>query len=87
MYYIKIDNGSAYKIGISNNSVKRRFLKSELKRIEVLKVWEFDIGKNAFDKEQEILSQFKIHKYTGEPLLDKGNTELFICDVLGLDKC
>ena len=87
MYYIKIDNGSAYKIGISNNSVDRRFLKSELKRIEVLKVWKFDTGKDAFDKEQEILSQFKIHKYKGEPLLDKGNTELFICDVLGLDKC
>lgn len=84
LYYLKIDGGEAYKIGITNRSVNERFSNKDLEIIEVLETWKYPIGKDALDKEQEILRMYKNHKYEGE-LLESGNTELFTFDVLGLD--
>lgn len=85
LYYLSIDNGTAYKIGITNNSVERRFATSDLDKIKVLKIWEYPIGEDAYNTEQRILKEYKQYKYTGSPLLTSGNTELFSIDVFDLD--
>lgn len=86
MYYLKILGGQAYKIGITNGTIKTRFSRRERDIMEVLKVWHFPLGLDARDKEQEVLQLHKQHKYTGPALLTNGNTELFSIDVLGLDR-
>jgi len=86
LYYVKVNGGEAYKVGITSKSLKSRFTSEELSRIEVLQVIEFDTGKEAFEAEQTILKEYKEFKYVGEDLLVSGNTELFSIDVLNLDK-
>jgi len=86
LYYLKIDKGMAYKIGVTNNTIERRYIKKELNKIQVLKIWNYKTGKEAFNEEQRLLKKYISFRYTGSPLLERGNTELFNCDVLGLDK-
>jgi len=85
LYYISINNGQAYKIGITNRSVEERFLVADLKTITILKVWKYTEGLGALEEETRILRQYKEYKYQGPALLSSGNTELFIIDILGLD--
>ncbi len=85
MYYLKINDGEVYKIGITNRTVTARFNVYDLKKIEVLKVWEFKTGKDALEQEQRIKKDFAHAKYIGEPILNDGNTELFTHDILLLD--
>lgn len=85
LYYLSINNGEAYKIGITNKSIKDRFNSTDLKKITVLKEWEYPIGYDAYKAEQRILSMYKEFKYKGHDLLQSGNTELFTYDILGLD--
>lgn len=86
VYYLKVENKGkvAYKIGITNRTVKDRF-KSDMRYITVLKTWDFIKGKDARDMEREILINFKVYKWVDENLLDSGNTELFDRDILELD--
>ena len=58
---------------------------ADLKKITVLKEWEYPIGYDAYKAEQKILSMYKDFKYEGEAILATGNTELFTTDVLGID--
>ena len=85
LYYLSINNGEAYKIGITNKSVKDRFNSTDLKKITVLKEWEYPIGHDAYKTEQRILSMYKDFQYKGESLLATGNTELFTTNVLEID--
>ncbi len=85
LYYLKIEGGIAYKIGVTNHDVQTRFINKDLEKIEIIKTWVFDVGMDAYKKEQEILKQFKYAKYKGDDLLTSGNTELFNRDVLLLD--
>lgn len=82
LYYLSINNGEAYKIGITNRKIKDRYCKSDLMKIEVLKEWYFVNGIDAKRKEKKILTQFCSDLYTGEPLLNNGNSELFTHDIL-----
>ena len=90
LYYIAVttdDGDTLYKIGITNLSVKRRFLTEDLARIRIVKTWQFEVGYDAAEREAEILSQFTGDRYYGTDILvGAGNTELFTRDVLGLDK-
>lgn len=86
LYYLSINGGQAYKIGITNKSVKERFLARELNVIQVLATWEYSSGLDALNEEQRILKEFSTYKYTGPDLLESGNTELFTVDVLQLHK-
>lgn len=83
LYYLRV--GGAYKIGITNRTVLARFSPKDLEVITILKVWEFELGKDALAKEQWILKTFKNARYEGEPLLSSGNSELFNYDILGID--
>lgn len=85
LYYLKINGGQAYKIGITNKTVKERFNNSELQLIEIVKTWYFSDGTDAYNEEQRILKEFKEFKYIGADILASGNTELFTKDVLALD--
>ena len=87
LYYLKIiypNTPTLYKIGITNYTVKRRF-GSDMKYITILKEEIFQDGSIATEKEREILRKYKNKKYLGNPILQSGNSELFVCDVLGLD--
>ena len=85
LYYISIDNGCAYKIGVTNNTVEVRYSSSELTRIKIIKTWDYATGRDAFDEEQRILKSFNYAKLNNIKLLNTGNTELFQYDVLNLD--
>ena len=85
LYYLKVNGGQAYKLGITNKSVKERFSNSDLQIIEVLKTWYFEYGKECYAKEQKYLKEYYQYKYDKEPILESGNSELFNIDILGLD--
>lgn len=86
LYYIKIekDGNIVYKIGVTNNDVKKRF-KEEYKYITVVRSYWYENGQEAYDLEQSILRDYSYAKYTGDPILRSGNTEMFIDDVLMWD--
>jgi len=86
LYYLSINNGQAYKIGVTNLSIKQRYHKSDLDKITVIKIWNYELGKNAFRAEQSIIKEFSYARWDGDNLLARGgNTELFKFDILGLD--
>lgn len=89
LYYLRIDRLSdkpVYKIGITNRSVSERFRDPDEKsRITVVESWNYDVGKEALDRETEILRAYKNQRYKGPKILDSGNTEMFFEDVLELD--
>lgn len=82
LYYLKINDGEAYKIGITCKTINTRFSPQDLNKIEVIKYWEFKDGLSAYKAEQAILKRFSSFKYEGSPLLISGNTELFYKDIL-----
>ena len=89
LYYLAITTNDAdtrYKIGITNNTVAERFRGPDLARIRVVKTWRYAIGRSAAEREAEIKSQYAGDRYYGPNILRDGNTELFIHDILGLDK-
>ena len=84
LYYLCINNGQAYKIGITNRTIEERFSIEDRLKISVVAKWYFEIGKDARQREIEILRKHYINRYTGPDLLRNGNSELFKSDVLGL---
>lgn len=85
LYYIRIAGANVYKIGITNNSVNDRFLARDLDNIEIIKEWYYENGEEAYAREQKILQEFRDYRYSGDPILSSGNSEMFTIDVLGLD--
>lgn len=90
LYYLRVfryNQQPLYKIGITNRSIEDRFSdKEDRRRISVIQVREFKIGRDAYLEEQKILSKYKLYKYHGPDVLwGHGNSELFISDVLELD--
>ncbi len=83
LYYLKISNGLAYKIGITNRSVEERFI-GEMDQIEIIKIWHYEKGIDALKKENEILTKYADFLYLGSSILKSGNTELFYINILGL---
>lgn len=84
LYYLKINGGQAYKIGITNRTVNERFNNVDLKKIEIVKTWHYEIGAEAYEAEQKILNDYNKYMYLGINILQSGNTELFNSDILGL---
>ena len=83
LYYIY--SQGVYKIGVTNRTVIQRF--SHIKEpILVLKIWEYEIGYDAWREQQRILKEFKWAKHNGENVNGLGTTELFDRDVLNLDE-
>lgn len=87
-YYIKIETVDQilYKIGITNQSVKHRFGNPKDIKITSLQELYFDDGFDCLALERKILKEYREFQYKGLPILQNGNTEIFIKDVLNLDK-
>ena len=86
LYYLSINNGEAYKIGITNRTVKERYSSNDYRKIKIIKTWKYEFGNDARLREQEILNTFKYAKYEGTSLLEScTNKEIFSYDVLLLD--
>lgn len=83
IYYLKINDGEAYKIGITNRTVETRFSAEDLYKIEVLFTYPVDKGYKAYFVEQQLLKQHA-DKKCGSKLLQSGNTELFNQDCISL---
>jgi len=88
LYYLRVDTKAlpVYKIGITNRTVKLRYSAVDLLSITILHEEHFNVGADAYDKEQEILKAFASFKYTGPALLESGNTELFHSDILNKEQ-
>lgn len=84
LYYLSIDNGKYFKIGVTNRTVELRFSTKDLTKIEVVNTWEYVKGKDAYAREQELLNMFKEYKHVGADILDSGNSELFTVDIFNL---
>jgi ssDNA-binding Zn-finger/Zn-ribbon topoisomerase 1 len=81
LYYLNINNGQAYKIGITNRSVNERFTIKDLKSINVEFIHESSDGQRIFNLEKTILKRCAEFKYVGTHLLENGNTEVFSTDI------
>lgn len=80
LYYLSINNGQAYKIGITNRTVAERFLIKDLSSINVVFTIK-DEGQKILNTETSILKLYKELAYKGPDLLSSGNTELFNTDI------
>lgn len=84
LYYLSIDNGTYYKIGITNRTVTERFTNEDLQKIVILHEWHFPIGQHAYAKEQELLKLFSAYKANTTGILSSGNSEIFTLNILQL---
>lgn len=84
LYYFKIQN--VWKIGITNYTLKDRYYKRDRDLMSAIRIWEFELGSDAYQHEQTILKLNKEYQYTGDtPFTDgTGSTECFMCDIYKL---
>jgi hypothetical protein len=86
LYYIRfaLETGWIYKIGITRNTINRRFSRE---KTPFTVIWQqhYEDGRVAHEIEQEILRKHKKYQYRGNAL-QSGNTECFTHDVLKLDR-
>lgn len=85
LYYLSINDGQAYKVGITNRSVEERFSNTDLGKIKVLFTVEYLEGVHTLNEETRIKKEYTEFKYVGSALLKDGNTELFTKDILRKD--
>ena len=83
LYYLSIDNGAYYKIGITNRTVEARLSVGDFNRCSILFTKLYPHGADARQEERRVLSEFKDSIVT-TPVLHDGNTEIFTHDVLGV---
>jgi hypothetical protein len=86
VYYLRVLNPNGlpvYKIGITNRTIAKRYLDRDFEKVKVLKMWRRRHGTKAYAMEQRILEAYKADKYKGAALLNSGNGELFVRDILG----
>ncbi len=86
LYYLYFPDFQLYKIGITNRTIAKRFLREQNKYLVLMDEYSKD-GSIAQNKERDILQQFKADRYKGPKVLNDGNSELFVRDVLGLNPC
>lgn len=84
LYFIKIlDN--LYKIGITSKSLEERYTKKELSIITPIKQIQYEKLIEAYKEEQRILKEYSDFLYKGPPILNNGNSEIFITNILQID--
>jgi ferredoxin-like protein FixX len=81
LYCLKIKDKPIWKIGITNRTVEARFDNTDLANIEVIWTKRYENGQECYDQEQRLIKALEHIKYTGEPVLSSGNTELFTEDI------
>ena len=85
LYYFKIED--VWKIGVTNNTLKRRYLKRDRDRMTDIKVVRFKLGSEAYQQEQEIIKLNKTFLYTGPTPFTDGTrtTECFTKDIIQIE--
>jgi hypothetical protein len=73
LYYIRISE-NLYKIGITSRSLQKRYSADQIK--EVLFTKEYEDGLDAWNIERKILIDNMHIRYSGDPILHNGNTEI-----------
>lgn len=97
VYYVRLktEKGAFYKLGFTSlNSVEARLSRSNNGDEKLIdKVLLFSYHKNAYDLEQRLHSHFFKKRVFGQyggydsgPLHNNGQSELYVEDILGLDK-
>ncbi len=94
LYYLRVydpeqnDGNPLYKIGITNYTVKKRYqLTHDQEKIEELHIVDYPVGQEAKDHEAILKDVHRAYRYYGPKVLKAvGITEIYTCDVLGLDK-
>lgn len=89
LYYLEVITDSKellYKIGITIKPIEQRFTKKELSKINVINSTLYNTGKEAYEKEQYLLTKYKNYQYKGPKVLNSGNTELFTEDIMKLER-
>jgi hypothetical protein len=91
IYYLRITKGGNvyYKLGISQDIVNRmqslvRYT-TEL-RAEMIAYKEYPRRDMAERVERKLHKIFKDSRYTGSPILHNANSELYVIDILGIEK-
>lgn len=91
LYYIKFEScldKPLYKIGITNHEdIKIRIDGMRLNNsfsYKILKQYWFYIGEEARYLETILKSHFKEYRYFGDPIMNNGNSELFVEDIFSL---
>lgn len=71
-----------YKVGVTNNSISKRFKASERTKLNIIQEWElqFDIGSGAIELESLLLSQYKDY-LVNTGALSSGNTETLLIPI------
>jgi len=87
LYYVRFDLPSLtlWKIGITNRKVLKRFAGFKTKPV-ILWQHRWEDGHIAAREEKRILTGglYDQYRYTGDPLLESGNTECFTIDIMQL---
>lgn len=80
LYYVYFPTIGMWKVGVTMLSVSERF-SSEKLPYDTIEIIHFDLVKDAYNFEQEILRTFSTLRYTGPKLLRSGSTELLTKDI------
>ena len=82
LYYFNIKGTSIYKLGTTSQKINHRYRTSfDRSQIGEIFIKEFTTGREAYEAEQQLHSEFSEYRYTGPYLLSNGNTELFSSDI------
>ncbi len=89
LYYVKLATKTGeiyYKIGVTNKTALERLEKENHLEITILREIRYNTGKEAEDKEKDIIAKYKEFNVKNIKLLKNGgNTELYDYDILNLD--
>lgn len=86
-YYLKVRTKDivAYKIGITNHSIKKRYTLRDRAKIEVLYFLKMSSGYEARRLETYLKRKYSEFRYQGKNILKDGNSELYDKDILKYD--
>lgn len=74
-----------YKVGISNRDPLQRLKSMEVRTditVELIKSISYEHGRDARLAEKRLHRKFASHRYSGEPVMKNGNTELFMVPLI-----
>lgn len=77
IFKIKRYGKVAYKVGITNKTVQKRYTDEDYTYFSEIESYSFSTRREAFLVEQSLLLLYDKFRYVGRPLLKNGNTELF----------
>lgn len=92
LYHLRItmsDGTQLYKIGTTNRSPEARVAGMGVQggaTVEILDAITFESGRDARIAEKRLHRRLSDHRYSGQPVMKNGNTELFTVNVLEFDQ-